>query len=356
MLRMVIKIGLLLGIMGAMAFCSSPTESKSRHITEFQWSTDTLKDLEGVRFPVTLESMWGSSAGNVYAAGWSGTWVHSLWHYDGEEWKVCKHLEYYGGTIEQGFDAEVVYGFEEDDVWVGGRDYQNSNIRLIHYNGTIWKEFPVEPVIRNGAFFRGIWGASPDDVWFWGRCDTSKIFILHWDGNTLKRDTIRATPTSVEHYTSFGGNASGELYCAPLQYVYGEGRTQYLLKYESGNWNLLGTHHKYLIKKIWLSPEGDLFGGGEGFLRWDGKDWIQYGNVYEMVATDYCGLSSSDIMVVGGTGGLYWFDGNVLNGPLANLEKLGYNDLKGGWYNGEEAFVVGWPVNYLGVTVIFHGK
>lgn len=327
----------------------------SRNVDQFEWSTDTLRDDQHLPdvYPLTLGDIWGTSADNLYAAGWSTASASSLWHYDGKTWKRPKHLTEYGGTIQATFNAGVVYGFGENDVWVAGNDAYDF-LRVIHYNGSVWEEIPVEPQ-TDFFIIDNIWGPSPDDIWITGReygRESSKHSIFHWDGDSLRREYIRATPTSREHFTSFAGNNSGLLYSAPYQYINYQ-KTQYLLKYESGAWKLLNESDNAILS-IWLSPGGTLFGVGVGFLSWNGIEWKQWSD-NSFLSGNLSGTSDTDILVSDESKGLRWFDGISLSEPLEKIVfEPGSNVFRGVWYNGKEAFLLGVLDN--GVTVIYHGK
>lgn len=100
-----------------------------------------------------LESIWGSSAGDVWAVGSLGT----IRHYTAgaARWAVT--------PSPTGVDLHSVWGSSASDVWAVGDDGT-----ILHYDGTTWSTstaaFPLGPKPN----LNGVWGSGPNDVWVVG--------------------------------------------------------------------------------------------------------------------------------------------------------------------------------------------
>ena len=138
---------------------------------DYVWTADTLV-LEMSDF----QSIWGSSPADV----WVGTFRNGEnFHYDGETW--IEHNEI-------GTSGYALYGFSEDDVWIGGDDG-----RIWHYDGSKWEEHfrYVDPKFRF-ATIRDFIGLNSNDIYAVGVtfCEgdynewthDQRAFILHYNG------------------------------------------------------------------------------------------------------------------------------------------------------------------------------
>ncbi|WP_146651716.1 hypothetical protein [Labilithrix luteola] len=102
----------------------------------------------------TLNAVWASGAGDVWAVGDRGTLRH---------WKSADQTRWDIVESPTDEDLEAIWGSASNDVWaVGG------NGTILHFDGTTWALAP-------GAFphglkphLHGIWGSSPSDVWIVG--------------------------------------------------------------------------------------------------------------------------------------------------------------------------------------------
>jgi hypothetical protein len=111
---------------------------------------------------VPLESVWGSSAGDVWAVGQRGT-IRRIQTGDAR-WQIVP-----SPTTET---LHHVWGSGPNDVWMVG-----DNGTILHFDGTTiapsTAQFPSGPL----PSLRGVWGSGPDDVWIVG--DT---IALHYTG------------------------------------------------------------------------------------------------------------------------------------------------------------------------------
>lgn len=110
---------------------------------DYVWSIDSV-DYGNLPSTIQLESIWGSSATDVWGAGYTPDVRDCLWHYDGTKWTRATE----GTPITvAGNGSKIVgrvWGTTADDVWVlGGRIFSNSQQEapfVMHYDGTIWSE------------------------------------------------------------------------------------------------------------------------------------------------------------------------------------------------------------------------
>ena len=108
-----------------------------------------------------LESVWGTSASDVFAVGRDGL----ILHYDGSMWT----------SISSGTDNWLrdIWGISSSDVFAIGSG------AILHYDGNTWS------TMDGGTEYslRSIWGASASDVFAVGRNGV----ILRYDGSTWTR-------------------------------------------------------------------------------------------------------------------------------------------------------------------------
>jgi len=86
-----------------------------------------------------IQDVWGSSANDVYAAGFG-----TLQHWDGSAWSTVPGIA--GGSVS---------GSGPNDVWVG-----QSN-GMWHWDGTSWSRSPQ----LEGTFIQSVSAAGPGDAW-----------------------------------------------------------------------------------------------------------------------------------------------------------------------------------------------
>lgn len=136
----------------------------------YEWSVDTLYSPPGG----FIFDIWGSSPNDVWAV--ANTGVNNLWHFNGEEWSTWPK--------RVGTTFYSIYGFSQDDIWMGGNDG-----KLYHFDGNEWAlSFRYDVEGMRGANMRSIWGNSPDDIYVAGNIQPEsgppwESFLLHFDGN-----------------------------------------------------------------------------------------------------------------------------------------------------------------------------
>ncbi len=112
---------------GIWAFSDNNIWFASGSIYHWDGNETTLEWLRDIGTGETVEKIWASSQSNIFFVGNEGTIVH----YDGESFE----------RMESGADIDLldIWGTSENDVWVSGKDYNESVI--LHYDGSIWSKF-----------------------------------------------------------------------------------------------------------------------------------------------------------------------------------------------------------------------
>jgi len=143
---------------------------------DYTWTVDTLK-----AFNTYLMKMWGSSPTDVWAVGHGSTFDQTIWHYDGNDWTT--------DGISRGLEPWCIYGFSENDIWIGG-----SEGKIWHYNGNNWKEnLWYQNPNYSSVYFMDIWGENPNDIYAVGFVDSSDVrfaLIMHFNGIEWSRVNI----------------------------------------------------------------------------------------------------------------------------------------------------------------------
>jgi hypothetical protein len=198
--------------------------------------------------PGALLSVWGTSAGDVWAVGadardGSGP---TVLRFDGEAWRRVQTGQtqgdlwwvfgFAGGPVYMGGDGgvilryqtsddaftlmttpgtETVYGIwgaAPDDVWAVGGASDSTGGFAWHLRGDAWEAEPSVPAdVASGAAVWKIYGTSTSDAWAVG----SNGVALHWDGTafTPGQTGVGSSLFTVHErdgrYAAVGGSASG---------------------------------------------------------------------------------------------------------------------------------------------------
>lgn len=103
---------------------------------------------------VVLQAIWGSSAGDVWAVGDTGTIRHI--GAGGTRWEIVS-----SPTREA---LHAVWGAAPNDVWAVG-----DSGTILHWDGASWTpSVAAFPMNRKRPHLYGVWGSGPNDVWIVG--------------------------------------------------------------------------------------------------------------------------------------------------------------------------------------------
>ena len=164
--------------------CKSPTapESLQPGRRDYVWELDTLN------MPMNyLGAVWGAVPNDVWAVGAGGTYNDRLQHYDGKKWSAYNKeaILCTGNTL---------YGFSENNVWMGGGDELSNGAAIWHYDGNKWTRNYIYHV--SGEYSTEVtdmWGLAPNNIFACGTInyggsypgglsDSLQGFVLHYNG------------------------------------------------------------------------------------------------------------------------------------------------------------------------------
>jgi len=120
---------------------------------DYVWTVDTLD------MPMNwIDAVWGASPNDVWAVGAGGTYNDRLLHYDGEKWTTYTNERIW-------CTGNVLFGFSEDDVWMGGGGgWLSGGAGIWHYDGTKWSQNYVYDIQDSPLMYvQDIWGPDPQD-------------------------------------------------------------------------------------------------------------------------------------------------------------------------------------------------
>jgi hypothetical protein len=112
--------------------------------------------------PITLESVWGSSASDVWAVGALGT-IRHITPAD-ERWQEV--------ASPTKVTLRGIWGSGPNDIWAVG-----DSGTILHYDGTSFTAKAAQLPLGKKPRLNGIWGSGKDDVWIVGDRVT-----LHYTG------------------------------------------------------------------------------------------------------------------------------------------------------------------------------
>ncbi|MDF2692487.1 MAG: Type fimbrial biosis protein PilY1 [Labilithrix sp.] len=111
---------------------------------------------------LTLNSVWGSSASDVWAVGALGTIRHI----------TPSDVRWQEVTSPTTRDLHTVWGTASNDVWVVG-----DAGTILHFDGTAFTPVAAQLPLGRKPDLHGVWGSSANDVWIVG-----DGIVLHYTG------------------------------------------------------------------------------------------------------------------------------------------------------------------------------
>jgi hypothetical protein len=145
---------------------------------EYVWSIDSI-DYGSLPSTIQLESIWGSSATDVWGAAGDAPDVRDcLWHYDGTKWTRATE----GTPITENTGNKTVYavwGSAKNNVWAFGRKINQGVLSafIMHYDGTKWIDATPVDVQAIAGHLYNVYGVSQNNIWVGGY-----EYALHYDG------------------------------------------------------------------------------------------------------------------------------------------------------------------------------
>lgn len=311
------------------------------HYDGIEWS-----EMKSASYHVLI-SVWGTSARDVFAVGEDGTIVH----FNGSAWTPMasltgEDLVYVNGTsgtdvFAVGRDGHVFYydgsqwgeataGTETPGIWdVWGDSRQDlfavSQNKAIHFDGQDWTELNCDLDV---SIFHYV-GGTVKGVYFFGSDSDDNLRVVFHDGDNWQDikppETIQPIPTS--------GHSTEQVYWLGWY----EGDIQFF-RYDGNLWELIGTEkHQYLLKAVWGADGTDVFAVGEQGMafHYDGHAWLQKDSGTNSDLNDVWGYSSDNLIAVGAKGVMLRYEGiqweQVASGTEMNLNAV-RGDAQGRFY------------------------
>ncbi|HMN25804.1 MAG TPA: hypothetical protein PKE38_14965 [Ignavibacteriaceae bacterium] len=322
---------------------------------DYVWSIDSI-DYGNIPSLIQLESIWGSSAVDVWGANGDASDVRDcLWHYDGVKWSRATE----GTPITAGNGNKVVYsvwGTAQNNVWAFGRkiNFGTLSAFIMHYNGSQWVEATPPNVAALNANLYCVYGTAANNIWVGGY-----EYALHYNGsnwNTLKvaDSIIVGSISGNDQYLYLTTYSPWSDYTPRKLYLFKEGNflnidqsPVYPIKFGLGLWarqNELKTFEDGIISTS-LKSNGDV----------DLNGWHR-----ELTTTSAFGLgsiyiqSSKNVFAVGQLYLIYHFDGADwirinINVPNHTVDPLSL--FWGVWTDGKEVFI-----SDTENGIIYHGR
>ena len=246
--------------------CKKNPVAPEVNLRELDWSVTKLE--HEANWQNFLDDMWANNSADIYVCGSASTTTGLLWHYNGSDWRDVVLGVNRGGTIPGVIDLHAAFGFAANDVWCAGtrrktnpQDPDGPYLReslIIHFDGSGWQEVPNP----GGAPIWGIWGRSPDDVWFVGQVST----VFHFNGQNLEKVALPAELAAEGDSTwvplRITGNAEKAYMIVPHRETYPNA----LLELVDGQWRIIDKPYPFGWSSMWVSPQNRLYVVG-GFVH-----------------------------------------------------------------------------------------
>jgi hypothetical protein len=153
---------------------------------DYVWTLDTLN------MPVNyLSAIWGATPSDVWAVGPGGTYSNRLQHFDGKKWSAYNKEPIL-------CEGRALYGFGENDIWMGGESDATPGATIWHYDENQWTQnYNYNVAGAYSVDIRDIWGLRSNNVFACGiisypgsypggLADSLQGFVLHFDGSEWK--------------------------------------------------------------------------------------------------------------------------------------------------------------------------
>jgi hypothetical protein len=200
-----------------------------------------------------FQSVWGSSASDIYAVGDGG-----VFHWNGVDgWTV---------QVPTGSDYRAVGGADAQHIWaVGETSIINGSGSVLFSSGDgTWSAIPLPPL----PLLTNIWVTSANEVFAVGDAGT----IIHLISGTWRTESIGQA--NVVLRAVWGSSASDV-------YAVGEGPANGVIAHSAGDgtWTTTIVSAQELTS-IWGSSASNIHIGGTGsgqsclLLRFDGSSWV----------------------------------------------------------------------------------
>ncbi len=221
-----------------------------------------------------FSSIWGTSAMDVFAVGTGALPPSShsvVVHYDGQQW-----TESFSRTCSFCARLLAVWSTSAADAYVAG----DSGI-ILHYDGTSW-HLQASGTTQT---LKAIWGTSGTDIFAVGAAGT----ILHYDGTLWQPQSSGTTVSLAVVQGASGSN------------VFVAGESGAILHYDGVTWTTQSSGTTSSLYGIWVSSGGQAFavGANSTILHFDGMNWTPQLSGAPMLVMGVWGSSPSNLVAVG---------------------------------------------------------
>lgn len=300
----------------------------------YEWRVDTLNNGPGVFY-----NIWGSSPEDVWAVSTGG--LHAVWHFDGSKWEPFQK-----GNIPS--TAEAVYGFSQDNVWMGGGS------RIYYFNGNTWELFfEFEKQGLYASYVTDIWGDSPSNLYAIGTFYMAmeakpQGFILQYDGKAWKELLVTDFDVQFQRIRIEKGTP---LIRAVKSSPSGD-ETLLVYKYVKTKLREIIAYSKSEIQSLSINNIGKdtYYYTGNAISKFENnntEEFLNFPGIDKIIRID--GRHKKDIFIHIQNKVLHYNGENLV--PI--LEDLPRNVFRAQLFS-EEVFFVIWDVNN-GTTLVYHG-
>jgi len=319
---------------------------------DYVWSIDSV-DYGNLPSKIQLESIWGSSATDVWGAAGDAPDVRDcLWHYDGVKWSRAT-----AGTPITEFTGNktvyAVWGSARNDVWACGRKINQGVLSafLMHFDGARWTDATPPNVSSLSSILYNIYGVSRTDIWVGG-----DEYALHFNGESWISFKIADSVIVA----SISGNGK-DLYTSAYN-AWGSGNRM-IYRYMDNQMKLIDVSNSLALKfGLWITINNQrLLSFTNGVISTNVKEdgsidtsgWAR-----EFTTPTFLGSlfvqSTKNIFAVGQWNLIYHYNGSdwkriFINVPDHTVDP--HNWFWGIWTDGNEVFICDWQNG-----IVYHGR
>ena len=271
-----------------------------------------------------LADVWGTSGSDVFTLGELATddengfqLASMIFHYDGGAWSLQRRIK--------DVSLRGVWGATPTDVWAVGFDFLDNDARVLHYNGTEWS---VVPGFESGGVetlqLVAVWGSSATDVYAVGATFAGEVslgLVFHYDGVAWARMDNPAD--ELPTLAGIWGSSSTDVYAVGTDQL-ASPFAGAILHLEGGRWTPVLEEPDLTLTSVWGSSASDVFAAGftvtqhddefivAGAIRhFDGTAWTPMTIPNTGLLNDVWGSSARDVFAVGDEGTILHYDGTA---------------------------------------------
>jgi len=237
-----------------------------------------------------VHSAWVSPTGNLYVAGLTG----SISRYNGTSWSAAVN-------VGVGALLSAIYGFADNDLWIGGVDQTLRHCTTSCLNAANWSTVSLS-------------GGSADDVVaFWGR-SSADSYVASETGRLYR---INGNTATFEQQVTFNPTALH----GSADRVFAVGSGGKVAVRNGGVWSETQTSATTWLRAVCVVTNSDIWAVGDAgtVLHFDGTAWS---SVTVPTAADFVGCTayaSDDVLAVA-SGELWHWNGQAMSPATAPLE------------------------------------